>query len=229
MSEVPSIKDISPDSVVLEWNDPDGKVHVEKFLIQAFQGPSTKILAILLNGGAAVRKGKSWDEFVQHVRDRAKACLATTPEIPENSYHSFIWADANTLFVLDGRKDLKSTKVAVCQRTGRVCKVAGKEDRLSPIVMTGTNVFAGKCQDGKWCVDYDCELNQTTWESLCDGIGMKKGKRPENFGQTIDFNRTPEGGLQSFHFLFDQAPQGGWLSSTKKGKQIERICEPGED
>lgn len=131
--------------------------------------------------------------------------------------YSFIWGEAKIFF----HTRLKYL-IALCGYSKRVARVTSIKDTLSPLVIQNTYVQidatqnAVRCEEGEACLDFDCPLNQTTWETYKKRLGAK-GKKPSNFGERIDFNRNLDGELQDLSRFIKDAHTGGlYLSGGKK-------------
>ena len=102
----------------------------------------------------------------------------------------FCWNDFIT------PKKRKPPMVGLCTRTGRIAKIGGM---LEAMVIVDTYITDGHCEEAKRCWDLRCDLNQTTWDSLCRGLGLRRiPRKPENFEpgkglNALDFSELVEG------------------------------------
>lgn len=121
----------------------------------------------------------------------------------------FLWGEAAAFF----HTKIKML-VAICGFSCRVARVAAKANMLDPYIINNVYVTLDdkdapvKCEEAEGCLDFDCPLNKTTWESFKKRTGAK-GKKPPNFGERLDFNRGLDGGLQDLSHLIKDRHTGG--------------------
>jgi hypothetical protein len=128
-----------------------------------------------------------------------------------------LWAEVSALL-----KTRERRYVAIYGYSGRICKVESHRNILP--VMIITDLYAspehGRCEEERRCLDFDCPLNKTTWESLqAEGEISKRKKKPHGWKPTtIAYNRAPDGGLHDFSgFVSDRG--GLIVREPKRRKQ----------
>ena len=130
--------------------------------------------------------------------------------------YGFIWAAANTLFHTKKRMWL-----GICGNSGRIAKVTAIRDLLTPLVVQDTLVSGGKCEEGKRCLDFQCSLNLTTWDSWAASIGKKTiGEKPEYWGKIL-FPKQ-DGTAHDFSNLWngkDRGEKGGLIIGTTRSSR----------
>jgi len=98
----------------------------------------------------------------------------------------FMWNDFIT------PKKRKPPMVGLCTRTGRIAKLGGM---LEALVIVDAYITDGCCEEAQRCLDLQCDLNKTTWASLCQGMGLRRiPKKPDNF--------KPGAGLNALEFSY---------------------------
>ncbi len=76
-------------------------------------------------------------------------------------------------------KKRKPPMVGLCTRTGRIAKVGSL---LEALIILDTLIINGSCEEGERCWDLRCDLNKTTWESLCRAAGLRRmPRKPADF------------------------------------------------
>lgn len=101
----------------------------------------------------------------------------------------FTWFEWNDFIRPKKRKPIM---VGVCSRTGRIAKIGGL---LEALVIQDTYIVGGQCEEAERCWDLRCDLNRTTWESLCRAVGMRRiPRQPEYFapGKWLNEMEFPE-------------------------------------
>ena len=89
----------------------------------------------------------------------------------------FCWALSDALLA---KRLPKNPWLAVCSRTLRVAKIA--TDTLTPLIVQDAILGGGTCEEGTRCLDLQCDLNKTTWESLNRALGRKRTPKPPEAG-----------------------------------------------
>ena len=127
-------------------------------------------------------------------------------------YVPILWAQESALFKQRRRKH--EIFCGICGESGRIFKLAG--DNITILIVRDIIIDTSGCEEGKRCLDFDCPLNKTTFESLCKGLGftlkkMNKIKERVVNHQTMDMNKNPDGGLNDFSDFIKAHPHGGFL------------------
>ncbi len=135
--------------------------------------------------------------------------------------YGILWARAKAVLHIKGKGKKGLEWLGICGFSKRVCKVAPPNDMMTVLVVNNLYVTNGVCEEGTRCVDKDCPLNKTTWESFCKGNGLpEKTPAPEHFGIVpIDYNNGPGGALNDFSWLwegYDTHAPGGIIEIRKK-------------
>jgi len=119
----------------------------------------------------------------------------------KTSKFRFAWVKAgDVLDIPKKNRKLRNMMVAVCEYSKRVAKLGASE--LEIMIVQDTYHTDGSCEESLRCVDFDCPLNQTTWDTWkAAGEVGPRVRRWENFGERIGFNSGPDG-LNDFSFVF---------------------------
>jgi hypothetical protein len=141
------------------------------------------------------------------------------------STYPILWAKVKDVLALpSNRKRDADFWLGICGFSKRVCKIKAPSDLMSIMVIHNLYIEKGRCEEREGCLDYNCPLNRTTWESFKAREGLpKKTKKPPNFGERpIDYNGGADGELNDFSWLFegrDPHAPGGILTFDEKGEE----------
>jgi hypothetical protein len=121
----------------------------------------------------------------------------------ETKCYRFGWVKAgDALAIPKKQRKLHNMKIAICEYSGRVAKIANS--MLEVIVIQDMYHTDGVCEEERCCLDFDCPLNKTTWDSWkASGKAKPRSRKPKGFGERISFNRrNGSNGMNDFSDLF---------------------------
>ena len=121
--------------------------------------------------------------------------------VRDTKKYDFRWYKAGEICEIPKRqRNLYNMLVAVCGYSKRVAKLGSV---LEAIIIRDMYHTDGTCEESARCVDFDCSLNSTTWESAkANGMVSKRAKQWEGFGTRIRLNNGPDG-INDFSHLFE--------------------------
>jgi len=121
-----------------------------------------------------------------------------------NKVYRMCWLIGHQLFEQAPKKP-KNAQFAICEFSGRICKITDEKDILPMLIIRDVFVTNDDCEEKFRCLDFDCPLNKTTRETYAQQHNIKLSKIPKDFGKRLAINGDVETGkLHSFKEIFQK-------------------------
>lgn len=113
----------------------------------------------------------------------------------------------------EGEKREGSIFFAVCKLSRKLALI--HSNQLSPMIVQSTSITDGKCFDGKYCLNLDCEYCES--KSLEDAVSRSglKGPYKDVHDATMDFVRTKMKQIEEGLYIEDE-----WFDDLEIGSII---------